>query len=127
MKYQVIILLDESRNKSYYQNYTISADEAQGNIACDELPPFADVNKARSSYWDFEAERWVYDADKEVEIQEQIAEAKAADEKAKAEAEATPTNMDLADAVMELGNNVSDMMDALTELAQTVSDLKGGE
>ncbi|MCI5610173.1 MAG: hypothetical protein MR392_02205 [Roseburia sp.] len=127
MKYQVIILLDESRNKSYYHNYTISADEAQGNIACDELPPFADVNKARSCYWDFEAERWVYDADKEAEIQEQIAEAKAADEKAKAEAEATPTNMDLADAVMELGNNVSDMMDALTELAQTVSDLKGGE
>ena len=114
MKYQVIIILDSSRNRSYYQGYIISDDETQGNITCEELPPYADVNKARSCYWDSEEKKWIYDAEKEAE-------------KTKAEAEATPSNMDLADAVIELGNNVSDMMDALTELAQTVNDLRGGE
>lgn len=127
MKYQVIIILDSSRNRSYYQGYIISDDEIQGNITCEELPPYADVNKARSCYWDSEEKKWIYDAEKEAEIQEQIAAAEAETEKTKAEAEATPPNMDLADAVIELGNNVSDMMDALTELAQTVNDLRGGE
>lgn len=127
MKYQVIIILDSSRNRSYYQGYIISDDETQGNITCEELPPYADVNKARSCYWDSEEKKWIYDAEKEAEIQEQIAAAEAEAEKTKAEEEATPSNMDLADAVIELGNNVSDMMDALTELAQTVNDLRGGE
>lgn len=127
MKYQVIIILDSSRNRSYYQGYIISDDETQGNITCEELPPYADVNKARSCYWDSEEKKWIYDAEKEAEIQEQIAAAEAEAEKTKAEAEATPSNMDLTDAVIELGNNVSDMMDALTELAQTVNDLRGGE
>ncbi len=54
MKYQVIIILDSSRNRSYYQGYIISDDETQGNITCEELPPYADVNKARSCYWDSE-------------------------------------------------------------------------
>lgn len=121
MKYNVIIVLDESRNKSYYYSYVTE----NGNIECTELPPYADPNKARACYWD--GKKWVFDADKYTEIMTVLAAEKEAADKAAAEADATPTNAELASAVMELADNDSTIMDALSELANEVAALKGGE
>lgn len=133
-KYQVIIILDESRNRSYYQGYVESEDTTLGNITVEELPPYADINMARACYWDADNRKWLYDADKEAEIQEKIAAAKEAAEKAQAAAEATPSNSDLADCVVELGDVQSSLEDAVAELGQAVNELservaklKGGE
>lgn len=121
MKYNVIIVLDESRDKSYYYSYVTE----NGNIECAELPPYADPNKAQACYWD--GEKWVFDADKYDEIMTiQAAEKEAAD-KAAAEEAATPTNAELASAVMELADNDGTIMDALSELANEIAALKGGE
>lgn len=118
MKYNVIIVFDETRNRSYYYSYVTE----NGNIECAELPPYADPNKARACYWD--GENWVYDADKYAEIEAIQAAEKEAAEKAAAEAEAVPTNAELADAMMEIANDVSILMDAVAELGTTS---KGGE
>lgn len=120
MKYNVIIVLDESRNKSYYYSYVTE----NGNIECAELPPYADPNKARACYWD--GEKWVFDADKYAEIEAVQAAEKEAADKAAAEAAAVPTNEELAAATMEIADNVSTLMDAVTELAETVAVMKGG-
>ncbi len=121
MKYQVIIVLDESRNKSYYYAYVAE----NGNIECEELPPYADINKAHACYWN--GKKWVFDPEKYAEIEAiQIAE-KEATEKAETEARAVPTSAELAIAVMELGDNVSLLMDAVSELANEVAAMKGGE
>lgn len=121
MKYNVIIVFDETRNRSYYYSYVTE----NGNIECAELPPYADPNKARACYWD--GENWVYDADKYAEIEAiQAAEKEAAD-KAAAEAEATPTNAELAAAMMELADNDNLIMDALSDLAAEIAAMKGGE
>lgn len=118
--YHVIIVLDETRNKSYYHSYIAKS----GNIECEELPPYQDINKARACYWD--GKKWVFDADKYAEIESAQAEEKAAAEKAAAEAEAVPTNAELADAMMEIADSVSILMDAVAELAEGIT-MKGGE
>ena len=46
---------------------------------------------------------------------------KEAAEKEEAEAEATPSNADLAAALMEIAENISLIMDAVTELANEIS------
>lgn len=122
-KYQVIIILDESRNRSYYQGYVESEDTTLGNITVEELPPYADINMARACYWDADNKKWIYDADKEAEIQAKITDAKEAAEKAQAAAEATPSNSDLADCVVELGDGQSSLEDAVAELGQAVNEL----
>lgn len=122
-KYQVIIILDESRNRSYYQGYAESEDTTLGNITVSELPPYADVNMAHACYWDTENEKWIFDEEKEAEIQEKLAADKKAAEKAQAEAEATPSNADLADCVIELGEGQSSLEDAVAELGELVSEL----
>lgn len=119
--YHVIINLDKTRNKSYYHSY-VAVD---GNIKCDELPPYADVIKARACYWDADASAWVYDADKYAELVAEQAALKAAEERAKLEDAAVPSNAELAVAVIEIAASVSDMMDALTELATLASEKKG--
>lgn len=119
-KYQVIIILDESRNRSYYQGYVESEDTALGNITVEKLPPYADPNMARACWWDSENRKWVFDEDKEAEIQKKIAVDKEAAEKAQAEAEATPSNTDLANCVVELG-------ELINELLERVIKLEGGE
>lgn len=119
--YHVIIVLDEKRNKSYYYSYV----DKDGNIECEELPPYQDILKAKSCYWD--GKNWAYDSDKFTEL---VAEADAerdAAEKAAAEAAAVPTNEELAFATMEIADNVSVLMDAVSELAETVALMKGGE
>ena len=124
MKYNVIIVLDESRNKSYYYSYVTE----NGNIECTELPPYADPNKARACYWD--GEKWVFDADKYEEIMAVQAAEKAATEQAKKEAEAIPTLKEIGIALMEIADAVNTNMDAIVELAAIVSGMiseKGGE
>ena len=112
MKYNVIIVLDESRNRSYYDHYVAE----NGNIECTDLPPYQDINKARSCFWD--GEKWIYDADKYTEfITAQEAE-KAATEQAKKQAKAVPTNEELAIATMEIADNVSTLRDIVTELQE---------
>lgn len=116
--YNVIIVLDDSRDRSYYHSYVTE----NGNIVCAELPPYADTNKARACYWD--GKKWVFDADKYAEIVAVQTAEKEAAEKAAVEAEAVPTNQELADAMMEIANDVSILMDAVAELGITS---KGGE
>ncbi len=119
--YHVIIVLDEKRNKSYYYSYV----DKDGNIECEELPPYQDILKAKSCYWD--GKKWVYDPDKYAELVAESEAEKEAAEKAAAEAAAVPTNEELAMAVMDIGDNLSDVMDAVAELGKTVAVLKGGE
>lgn len=121
MKYNVIIVLDEKRERSYYYSYV----PKNGNIECDELPPYQDLNKAQSCYWD--GEKWIYDEEKYAEIVAVEEAEKKAEQQAELEAAATPTNAEIAQALMELGENLSTVMDALTELAGEVATLKGGE
>ena len=59
-------------------------------------------------------------------VAEEEAEKEAA-EQAELEAAATPTNAEIAQALMELADNVNTLMDAVTELAGEVAALKGGE
>ena len=115
-KYQVIIINDDVRNKDYYQGYVESEDTALGNVTVEELPPYADPNMARACWWDSENRKWVFDEDKEAEIQEKIKSDKEAAEKSQAEAEATPSNSDLAGCVIELGELISDLLERVTKL-----------
>lgn len=119
--YNVIIVFDETRSKSYYHSYVTE----NGNVECEELPPYQDINKARSCYWN--EEKWIFDADKYTEIRTVQEAEKEAAEQAALEARAVPSNTELADAVMELADNVSILMDAVSEIAEAVATLKGGE
>lgn len=123
MKYNVIIVLDESRNRSYYYSYVAE----NGNIECTELPPYADPNKARACYWDAENTTWIYDAEKYAEIVAEQEALEAAAEQERLESEAVPSNAELADAVMELAGNDDLIMDALSELADKIAKMEGGE
>jgi len=118
--YHVIIVLDEKRNKSYYYSYV----DRNGNIECEELPPYQDILKAKACYWN---KKWVYDPDKYAELVAESEAEKAAAEKAAAEAEAVPTNEELAAAVMEIGDNLSTVMDAIAELGEKVAIMNGGK
>ena len=122
--YHVIVVLDEKRNKSYYYSYV----DKDGNIECEELPPYQDINKARACYWD--GKKWIYDADKHEEIVAVQEAEKAAAEQAAQEAEAVPTLREIGVALMEIAENVNTNMSAITELAAIVSKMipeKGGE
>lgn len=124
MKYQVILFLDESRNKSYYHSYVESEDVLLGNIECTELPAYQDINKARACYWDTDALQWIFDEEKYAEIVAQIEAERQAAEQARLEAEATPTNLELADCAIELGNGQSILEDAVAELANKYANLE---
>ena len=119
-KYQVIIINDEVRNKDYYQGYVESEDTSLGNITVEELPPYADPNMARACWWDSENRKWVFDEEKEAEIQKKITFEKEQAEKEQSEAAATPSNSDLADCVVELGELINDLL-------ERVAKLEGGE
>ena len=89
---------------------------------------------ARACYWNPEDSKWIYDEEKEAEIQKKITLEKEQAEKEQAEAAATPANADLADCVVELGEGQSSLEDAVAELgelynalAERVSRLEGGE
>ena len=127
MKYQVIIILDEKRNKSYYHSYTVSEDVTLGNIQCEELPPYQDINKAHACYWDTKDKTWVYDAEKYAEIIAEQEQAKSEAEEAKIIAAATPSNAELAEAILEIASNINDMIDAIAELGVMAFAKEGGE
>lgn len=99
--YSVIIVLDETRSKSYYYSYTAE----DGNVQCEELPPYQDIDKARACYLNDGA--WVFDADKYAEIVAAAEAERATEEQVRREAEAAPTNAELAAGLMELAAEVA--------------------
>lgn len=102
MKYQVIVILIEG--KRYYYSYV----QTDGNIECDDLPPYQDINKARACWWD--DEKWNFDEERYEAILAEIEQEKA---DAEAEAEriaAIPTNE-------ELNEMLLSVFDAINELA----------
>lgn len=121
MSYNVIIVLDESRERSYYHSY----NEVSGNIQCEDLPPYADVLKARACYR--EDDKWIFDEEKYQELVEEhdahIAEAK----QAAMEASAVPSNTELAIGLMEVCENLDALFEAVSELGLKVAELEGGE
>ena len=118
--YHVIIVLDKIRGKSYYHSYI----ENDGNIECEELPPYQDIQKARACYWDMKSQKWVYDEEKYTELVDIHKAAKAAEEQAKKEAEAIASNKELTDAVLELAVGQAEINAKITKLSTL---LKGGE
>lgn len=128
IKYQVITAIDEARARNYYQSYYVS-DTDKGNIECEELPPYQDINKAQACYWD--GSKWIYDSEKYDEIIAKIeAEKKAAQEEADRIA-LIPTNEELHAMILsamasmnEITNFVDEIVSPLTQLA---SLLKGGD
>lgn len=121
--YQVIIVHDNTKDKNYYHSYV----DTNGNIECEDLPPYQDTNKARACYWDTGNAAWVYDADKYAESMKIQAAEKAAAEPIRLEAEAVPSNAELAEAILEIASSMSDMIDAIAELGIMVSVKEGGE
>lgn len=121
--YNVIIVLDEKRNKKYYHSYVAQ----NGNIECEDLPPYQDIDMARAHFWDADVSAWIFDADKHAEITAERAAAEAAADQAQREADAVPSNADLTMALMEIADDVSTIMDALTEIADKVAYERGGE
>ena len=115
--YQVIILYNEENTHSYYQHYYLSDNTELGNVTCDELPPYQDINKARACYWDFDNQQWIYDEEMYQKILAENAQREAEEEERRRQQEAQPTIEELSEAVMELANGQSDLEDAITELA----------
>lgn len=121
--YQVIVI--SINGKRFYYSYV----QSDGNITCDDLPPYQDINKARACYWD--DEKWIFDEERYAEIIADIEQAKA---DAEAEAErlaAIPSNEELNEmmltsmlAISEITNFIDTTVEPLTDLAAL---LKGGE
>ncbi|MCQ2088002.1 MAG: hypothetical protein MJZ37_08100 [Bacilli bacterium] len=112
--YQVILVNDEVRNKNYFYSYT-ETDENVGNITVDDLPSYADINKARSCF--YENNTWIFDEDKYQEILAVLEEEKEKAEEEKAKSEAALSNEEIAEALMELA-------DLLTVIEERVSALE---
>lgn len=114
--YQVIVVSNNS--KRYYYSYV----EAGGNIECDDLPPFQDILKARSCWWD--DEKWNFDEKRYAEILAEIeARKKEAQEEADRQA-SIPNNETLYEmvqcafmAINELAIFNDEVIDPLTDLA----------
>jgi hypothetical protein len=117
MKYNVILVADGDRN--YYYSYG-----ENGNIEVDELPPYQDINMARSCYYDGGA--WVYDEEKYAEITSAEEEAKAEAKQKAAEAAAVPNNTELSEAVIELAECLSTLTDVVSGLQEEFNSMKGG-
>lgn len=110
MNYQVIIVLDETREKSYFYSYVISEDTTLGNIECTDLPPYADINKARSCYWDADNSSWIFDEDKYKEICDDIESKLKEQEQAELDASLVMTNEEATAAIMELSDLVGGLL-----------------
>lgn len=121
--YQVIIVYDNTKDKNYYYSYV----NDNGNIECEELPPYQDINKAQACYWGTKDKNWIYDAEKYAEIIAEQEQAKAEAKKSKAIIEAVPTNEEIAEAIVEIASSISDMIDAIAELGVMASVKEGGE
>lgn len=126
-KYQVITVLDDVRERSYYWSYQFSEDATLGNITVNDLPPYADINKARACYWDSTNCVWIYDETKYSEIIADIEQTKAEIEAEKERIESIPTNEELNDmllsvmgAINELAKFDDTVLTPLTDLAALV-------
>lgn len=108
--YQVIIILDESREKSYYHSYVETEDTTFGNIECTDLPPYADINKAQSCYWDAENTQWVFDEEKYQEILTEIENAKKEESEKAALQKTVMTNEEATLAIIELSELVGGLL-----------------
>lgn len=99
--YQVILRHDKGRE--YYHDYFIN-DEMIGTIQCDELPPYQDIIKARSCYYD--DGKWVFDDEKYEELSyAQIG---------------TPDNTELSEGLMDLAMVVDELITSVTTIADNI-------
>ena len=118
--YQVIVT--SINGKRYYHSYV----ESDGNIECDDLPPFQDINKARACYWN--DEKWNFDESRYAEILAEIeAKKQAAQEEADRQA-AIPNNEELnfmviatMEGLAEIMTKIDVVVDPLAELAKLLS------
>lgn len=108
--YQVIIILDESREKSYYHSYVDSEDTTLGNISCVDLPPYQDISKAHACYWDAENEKWVFDEEKYQEILAEIENEKKEASEKEAIQKTVMTNEEATLAIIELSELVGGLL-----------------
>lgn len=108
--YQIIVT--SINGKRYYHSYV----ESDGNIECDDLPPFQDINKARACYWN--DEQWLFDGTRYDEILAEIeAKKQAAQEEADRQA-AIPNNEQLNEmmlCLMTATNEIALYMDSVVE------------
>lgn len=108
MKYQVIVFVDDTNDRQYYQSYIEGDDTMLGNLECAELPPYQDINKAHACYWD--GTTWRFDHSKHLRI---LAEIEQAEAEAKAEEErraSIPTNEELNEMVLTSMQAVAEAM-----------------
>lgn len=120
MEYHVILILDEKRAKNYYYSYS---EEGTGNLKCSELPPYQDINKARSCYWDGSA--WVYDEEKYAEIIAAIEAQKKAEQEEADRIANLPSLEDVhsmaianSEAINEIMTYIDETIEPLTKLAE---------
>lgn len=120
-KYQVIIVLDETRERSYFYSYVISEDSTKGNIECTELPPYADIDKARACYWKNGA--WIFDEEKYTEI---LAKIEAEKEAIQAEADriaSIPSNEELNLMVLTAMEGLAEVMVVIDDVVKPLTEL----
>ena len=120
--YHVILIYNEENSLSYYQAYTITEGPSIGNIVCNELPPYADIDKARSCYWDFDTEEWIYDEIMYQKILQDKERKRKEEDQERLLKESIPTIEEISNAIIELASGQSDLEDAITELASIVSE-----
>ena len=120
MEYHVILNLDEKKSRNYYYSYS---EEGSGNLKCTELPPYQDINKARSCYWD--GEKWVYDEDKYKEIIEAIEARKKAEQEEQDRLANMPSLEEVnemaianSEAINEIMKYIDETIEPLTKLAE---------
>lgn len=99
--YQVILRQDNGRE--YYHNY-FKEDGMLGTIECNELPPFQDIVKARSCYYD--DGEWIFDDNKYSELSlAQIG---------------TPDNAELSEGLIDLAITVDELITSVAALADNI-------
>ena len=111
--------------KRYYYSYV----DMNGNIECDDLPPYQDINKARACWWD--DEKWNFDEGRYAEILAEIEAQKEAAQAEKDRLSSIPSNEELNEmlltsmvAIAEITSFIDTTVEPLTDLAAL---LKGGK
>ena len=127
VNYQVIMLYDDELGKAYFDSYVKSDDTTLGNIQVTELPPYADIQKAKSCTYDSDNATWVFDEAKYAKIITAEEERKAAEEEAAAEAATVMSNAELTAFVLELAEMISaNETGVVDETTETVAEESTG-
>ena len=115
--YQVIVT--SINGKKYYYSYV----ESDGNMECDDLPPYQDINKARACYWN--GSSWKFDEAKYEEIIAEIEARKKAEQEEAERVAAIPDNEELYEMMLvtmeglaEVTAFIDEVVEPLTELAK---------